>query len=178
MATLGPEAVFAEALDWLRNAYGDFHFFEERDVVWTLQEHLRSILEQQRLPYSVFNEFPMLPGTRRAKSADLALVSSQGSALLTADFKYEPDHLRAGPEIWPGKFPRVAWTGDSSVLEDVRRASDYVARGRTPVAFSVLVDEGGAFSHREAPAGTVWQTWACGGARPRTVHALLGAFRR
>jgi len=31
-----PEQVFLSSLEWLKEHYGDFRFYLERDVVWTL----------------------------------------------------------------------------------------------------------------------------------------------
>src|SRR5882672_8480488 len=64
--SVSPEQVFLDSLRWLEEHYGDFRFFAERDVVWTLQEHIRARLEAERMPYLVFNDFPILKGNRRS----------------------------------------------------------------------------------------------------------------
>jgi hypothetical protein len=175
------ERVFLESLDWLRTQYGSYRFFAERDLVWTLQEDLRGRLARAGLPSLVFNDFPMLKGNRRALSADIALVDPHGHVALAAEFKYEPDHRRGGPhaEIWPTKLqPSVVFWDTEGVLKDVQRIREFVDQGRTPVAYSIFVDEGGHFRHRSPHPGTEWQDWDCGGARPRRVSVLLGVHRK
>ena len=38
--TYGAWTLFGEALDWLRDHYGQFEFWVERDLVWTVQTRL------------------------------------------------------------------------------------------------------------------------------------------
>ena len=175
-----PEQVFLDSLRWLKEHYGDFRFFVERDVVWTIQEDLRARLAREGMPHLVFNDFPMLKGNRRALSTDIALVSPQADVVLAAEFKYEPDHCRGGnrAEIWPTKLqPTIVFWDAEGVLKDVHRIHEFVDQGRTPVEYSVF-DEGGCFRHRPAHPGTEWQDWSCGGVRPREVSVLVGVHRK
>ena len=64
------------------------------------------------------------------------------------------------------------------LLKDVHRIHEFVDQGRTPVAYSIFLDEGGCFRHRPAHPGTEWQDWSCGGARPREASVLVGVHRK
>ena len=55
------EALFEDALAWLRARYGSYLFFAERDVVWTLQLRLLERVQERGLRLTVFNDYPMLP---------------------------------------------------------------------------------------------------------------------
>jgi hypothetical protein len=59
-------ALVEEAVDWLRANYGRFEFWVERDLVWTLQTRLRTVITECGLPFIVLNDYPMLPGPRRS----------------------------------------------------------------------------------------------------------------
>ena len=71
-----PMELFRDALSWLEQNYQRFHFFVERDVVWTLQKHLLNSIEQEDLPYRVFHGHSVLPSKRESLSADLAILGS------------------------------------------------------------------------------------------------------
>ena len=48
--------LFENAMDWLREHYGEYRFFAERDVVWTVQKQILATIEGAQLPYRVFND--------------------------------------------------------------------------------------------------------------------------
>jgi hypothetical protein len=146
------EALFEDALAWLRARYGSYLFFAERDVVWTLQLRLLERVQERGSRLTVFNDYPMLPRVR----ADLALVSPSGAVEVAAEFKYEPSHQRT--DIPKTKFPVVFWDSEG-VAKDVQRARDFVARGKATTAYAVFIDEGGAFRHRDPHDGSEWIDW-------------------
>lgn len=150
-----------EATRWLENCYERYTFFVERDIVWTIQGYLVDCIDARRLPYRVFNDYPMIPGSRRSLSADLAIVSvATGDVLAAAEFKYEPSHSRS--DILKTKFPVVFW-GKDGVQKDIKRIQQFVAEGRTEFACAIFIDEGGAFRHREPHPGSEWQPFGkCG----------------
>lgn len=84
--------MFKGAVRWLRDTYEQHRFFVERDLVCAVQLALWNRITRKELAWSVFNDYPMLPGTRRALSADLAIRDGSGDVLVAAEFKYEPDH--------------------------------------------------------------------------------------
>ena len=147
------------ALEWLRENYSNFRFFAERDVVWTVQMRLIKVIEAQQLPYTVFNDYPILPGKRRSLSADLAILSRDGSVQVAVEFKYEPSHSRR--DILSSKFPVVSWGADG-VGKDMNRVQEFVAKGKARVAYAVLVDEGGYFRSRPPHPGGKWVDWGNG----------------
>ena len=171
---MGPEQIFLDSLDWLWRNYGDYSFFAERDVVWTLQNQIRDSLTRNASPFRVFHGYPMTKGKRM--NADLALVDPQGKVELAAEFKYEPDPARGrlDGDVWPTKLPAVFWSGRGSVVEDAQRVHQFVDEGVTPVAYSVFVDEGGRFRTREEPGGARWREQKCLGKAPRSVWVLAG----
>ena len=122
---MDPERALLASLECLRAHYGNYRFFAERGVVWTLQENLCPRLAEERALHLVFNDFPMLKGSGRSLSADLAVVDANGIVALAAEFKYEPDHGRGGVrgEIWPTKLdPSVVFWGPQGVQKDVQRS--------------------------------------------------------
>jgi hypothetical protein len=146
--------VLEEAIFWLLDSYQSFIFFQERDLVWTLQTRLTSALKQHRLRYRVFSEQPMLPGQRRSISTDLAIVDFHDRVQVAAEFKYEPSHTRS--DILPQKFPVVQW---SDVSKDVRRVRDYLKNGIAATAYAIFIDEAGHFQNHEPPKGSRWIAW-------------------
>ena len=159
--SLEPDAaadLFKAAIEWLRKSYSQHRFFVERDVVWTVQKHLMKEISRQDLPYRVFNDFPILQGPRRGISADLVLLGKKDTVELAAEFKYEPSHRRANVDIWHTKFPVVFW-GSEGVAKDIGRIREFVKKGHVQVAFSLFIDEGSYFAHREPHSGSRWERW-------------------
>ena len=155
-------ALLEDAMRWLRQHYGNYRFFTERDVVWTVQQRIASEIRRTDTSYRVFNDHTIPPRTR----TDLAILEGD-SVEVAVEFKYEPSHDRRadrGGDIWQTKLdPSVVfWTGDGSVEKDVQRVSDYVAKKRTKVAYMVFVDEGRHFRHRDSFPGTEWEDWEGG----------------
>lgn len=101
----------------------------------------------------------LLPGPRRARSADL-VIRDEGSkeVLVAAEFKYEPSHRRAEILAQPGKLPVVFW-GSDGVAKDVARIQEFVQAGAACQAFAVFIDEGSYFRHRPAHPGSAWLDW-------------------
>jgi hypothetical protein len=151
-------ALFERAVDWLREHYGQFEFWVERDLVWTVQTRLRLIISEDHLPYEVFNDYPLLPGTRRARSADLVIRHVGGQILVVAEFKYEPSHHRAEFRALPGKLPVGFW-GTEGVAKDIARIREFVEEGAARMAYAVFIDEGQHFRHRPAHPGAIWRDW-------------------
>jgi hypothetical protein len=151
-------ALFEEVVDWLREHYGQFEFWVERDVVWTVQTRLRKLVTERSLPFEVFNDYPLLSGPRRARSADLVIRDTAGVVLVAAEFKYEPSHRRAEFAALPGKLPMVFW-GNDGVAKDVIRIREFVEAGAAATAFAMFLDEGRHFRHRAPHLGTAWYDW-------------------
>ena len=152
--------LFEATLRWLQSHYSGFRFFSQRDIVWTVQLRLLAEIEESGLPYRVFNDHTIRRGIR----ADLVILDGD-SLEVSAEFKYEPSHDRdvdLGGDIWSSKFPVVFWTGEGSVEKDVRRVRDYVQRGNAKAAYSVFIDEGGSFRHRNPHPGSKWSDWGQG----------------
>jgi hypothetical protein len=145
--------LFEETMAWLRERYDEFEFWVERDLVWTIQSRLRHVVRERSLPFGVLNDYPLLPGARRARSADLVIRDEGQVVLLAAEFKYEPSHQRA--EVLPGKLPVVFW-GDDGVAKDVQRIREFVELGVARAAYAVFIDEGGYFRQRSAHPGSAW----------------------
>ena len=152
-------ALFEEVVVWLQRHYDEFEFWVERDLVWTVQSRLRQVIREQNLPFGVLNDYPLLPGARRAFSADLAIRDTDTTRLVAAEFKYEPSHRRA--EVLRGKLPVVFW-GDDGVAKDIRRIREFVELGVARAAYAVFIDEGGYFRHRPPHPGAAWHDWHSG----------------
>lgn len=169
--TVSGSALIEEAVDWLREHYADYEFWVVRDVVWTLQTHLRWLVGERGLPYLVLNDYPMLAGTRRALSADLVVRDRPTGGMVAAEFKYEPAHRRTEFMATPGKLPVVLW-GAEGVAKDLGRIREFVEAGAATAAYAVFIDEGRYFRHRPAHPGSEWVDWDAttpGGAAPSVL---------
>lgn len=162
---------FENAVAWLKDHYGQFQFFVERDVVWILQNYLVSQIKEYNLPFRVFNDYPILPGKRRSLCVDLAILNTDCLVEVAAEFKYEPSHKRAN--IWPTKLkPSVVFWGDDGMDKDVKRVQDYVDRGKAKIAYAVFIDEGGYFRSKLPHPGSQWIDWNTKVISPHKVHLL------
>jgi hypothetical protein len=123
-----------------------------------VQTRLRALISERSLPFQVFNDYPMLTGTRRARSADLVIRNAGKEALVAAEFKYEPSHKRPEFAALSGKLPVVFW-GVDGVAKDVARIREFVEAGAARVGFAVFVDEGRHFRHRPPHPGAAWRDW-------------------
>jgi hypothetical protein len=147
---LTAEDEFLGALGALRTRYDEQPFWCERDLVYWLQLHLRASLPTSM---QVFNDYGMLPGPRRSQSTDLAIVDS-GDVLLAAEFKFEPSKGRR--DIMENKLPVIGW---SDVDKDIGRIQQYVATEKTPVAWSVCVDEASRWTSKPRHFASVVERW-------------------
>lgn len=154
-----PRELFKQSLAWLRQRYPVFRFYTERDLVWTVQLHLLEQIDDQRLPYDIFNDYPLQPGSHRSPSADLAILGADGSVELAVAFKYEPSHKRS--DILPAKLPMVAW-GKEGVAKDVQRVQEFVDAGYARKACAIFIDEGGLYHRRTPYPGSRWIRWEHG----------------
>ena len=155
------EELIIDALAWLGEHYGEQVFYVERDIVYTVQQRLNSQLHTRELPWTVYNDYPMIPGPRRALSADLAVIGGDGAVLVAVEFKYEPCHRRG--DVLKNKLPVTSW---SEIVKDTMRVRDFVAQGIAPVAYAVVIDEGGYLARRDL---TVYATGKHGTAHPTTT---------
>ena len=145
--------LFENAIERLREHYAEFRFFAERDLVWTVQCRLLEQIEDGDLAFRVFNDQRV--GSRRA---DLAVMEGD-TVVVAVEFKYEPSHERddrQGGDIRHTKFPVVDW---GEVCTDIDRVHEFVEQHRARAAYSIFVDEGGAFRHRATPAHSHWSDW-------------------
>jgi hypothetical protein len=147
--------LFEEAILWLKNNYGQYHFFTERDIVWMLQLHLIEEIQKQNLSLQVFDNHKVRSGIQ----VDLAIVSrSDGSVPLVAELKYEPDHRRV--DISHGKLnpSKVFWDSEKNhgVVQDYKRIVGLVDSSLTYAGFVLFIDEGGHHAWRDAPTGCIW----------------------
>ncbi len=151
--------LFENAMACLKENYGEFRFFKERDVVEQVEILINREIENSRLPYRVELEYSLLLSTR----ADLVIFNAFGSTEVAAEFKYEPTRDRRtdrGGDIRPTKFPVVDdW---NNVEKDIQRIQQYVEEQKVKSAYSILVDEGGHFHWRKPFPGSEWIDWGHG----------------
>jgi len=151
--------LFERALAWLKDNYNSFHFFAERDVVWTLQTHVLREAEIRKLPFRIYDNHKLVGG----KQVDLAILNMDNSADTVMELKYEPDHHRAGLDISAGKLnpSKVFWNSRryGGVEPDIDRVREFVAQGVAKIGFCIFIDEGSCFSRRLSPEGSRWVDW-------------------
>lgn len=110
------------------------------------------------LPLTVLNDYGLLPGPRRALSADLVINNASGQVLIAAEFKYEPSHNRSEFRAQPGKLPVVFWGADG-VSKYVARIRQFAEAGVARTAYAMLIDEGRRFRARIPHPGSAWRDW-------------------
>jgi len=153
--------LFKESLDWLRENYGSFTFFTERDLEWMLQTHIADEITQKNLPYRIFNDWPI---ERGKKYADLVIRSTTESdefkVEVAIEIKYEPDHKRKDFRKKKLESPIVSWsdnTNQSSVTGDVKRIKTFVEADRAVTGYAIFIDEGSYFRNKKKmPDGCEW----------------------
>lgn len=166
-----PTRLLLESIEWLKAHYLEYTFYLERDIVWTMQNRLVQVIEEKTLPLRVFNDFKLKLSESDTALVDLVIRNEEGSAEVGVEFKFEPCHKRT--DIPKSKFPVVFWDMEG-VQKDVIRIQKLVSAGEVKSAFSVFVDEGGAFRHLPPHPGTEWIDWeveVCAGSK---VSVLLG----
>lgn len=175
------EKLFEMALDWLKLNYGDFEFFAERDLVWTIQNKVRALIIAENLSFEVYNDFPIIKAKRRSLTTDLVILNKRNEVEVAVEFKYEPDHQRGmgvNKSIWPTKLsPSVVFWGKEGVAKDVERVKRYIDQRKAKMAITIFIDEGRLFRHRHPHLGTRWVDWNCGGRIPRKISLLIGIFK-
>ncbi len=159
--------LFEQAIAWLRENYTRFQFFQERDLVWTVQTRIVKLIQQQGSAYQIFNDYRMMSSNPHSPCADLVICDYSDSVAVAVEFKYEPSHQRA--DILRRKFDVVAW---SDVKKDVERIQEYVAQGKARVAYALLIDEGGRFRHGNSLPQSKWIDWEPSGTSSSRVSVL------
>ena len=155
------ERLFLDALAWLGDLYGERVYYVERDIVYTVQSRLNELIESGHGAWTVYNDYPMLPGPRRSRSADLALLEASGQVVLAVEFKYEPCHRRH--DVLKNRLPVTEW---KDIVKDTDRVRQFVDEGKAPIAYAVVIDEGGDYLAQRISLST--PTVSLGPARPDT----------
>lgn len=166
-------AIFEDAVAWLREHYEEY--WKERDLVCSVQRHLKRLLADRKVPYQVLHEYPMLLGYKKVL-CDLVIRDSSKTVLVAAEFKYEPAHRRPEFLAMPGKIPVVFWD-KQGVGEDISKAATYKLQGSAQAAFSIFIDEGGHFRHRTPHPGSSWVDWPGIGPEGSSVSVLWAHFQ-
>jgi hypothetical protein len=147
------EEVFCCALRWLQENYFRFRFYTERDIVWTIQQYAIQLVENRRLNFKVYNDYPIAFHDKCAR-VDLAFLDESDLIALALEFKYEPSHQRK--DILPTKFPVILW---DEVKKDIERIHYFVESGKAQATCSILIDEGGYFRKRPPAERSDWIDW-------------------
>jgi hypothetical protein len=113
----------------------------------------------------VYNDYPMIAGSRRSLSADLALVSPTDEVLVAAEFKYELCHrLR---DLLRTKLPVTVW---ADIVRDTERVRQFVHEGKTTVAYAICIDEGNYLAQRDL---SIYEERRCWSGMPRHDHEIF-----
>ena len=176
--------LFEKAIDWVKEDYKKFCFHKERDIVWTIQKKITEIIEEDDLPYKVYDEYPIMPGKRRSITVDLAILNKdfvprQGEVIeVTAEFKYEPDHDREDMLTYyynaegnkKTKFPLVFWK--EGVGKDIENAKKYFSLKLCKNSYSCFIDEGGYFRHHTPFDDSNWIDYQVNSNGPKEISIL------
>ena len=152
-------------MEWLREHYGEYRFFAQRDVVWTVQMHIAQKIQEANLPYRVFHNHTITKGNH----SDLAILNSDLEIEVAIELQYEPSHtrssIRSNGDIWFSKLQQevVFWDDKSgSVKNDVQKILGYAENGHAKTAYFVFIDEGGYHRHRAPFPRSEWRDWGNG----------------
>jgi len=176
--------LFKESMEWVRASYTDFGFIIERDFVWTIQKYLSMKIQENALPYAVFNDYPIEKGTHRSKSVDLAVIrkgithtdilSGKSCAELVVEFKFEPSMKRV--DICTHKLPVVFW---DTVNEDIDRIKRFTENGIAKAGVAVFIDEYGRYKKDSYPINhySKWLDWGSYNTDKFSISVLWTSFR-
>lgn len=150
-----PDAVFLEALDWLRDTYRQHRFFKERDVEAVLQARMTELFEERRSDLRVY-ENHRVPG----KQLDLAVVDrgKPTTVLLGIELKYEPDPKRAGADI-RGDTAKLPVCLREEIARDIAEIQRCATEGLIRAGYALLLDEGGYWRDRRTPPSGELTLW-------------------
>jgi hypothetical protein len=172
-----PIAIVEDSFQWLKANYDKYQFFTERDIVWTLQQQIKKMIDSNGLPYSIHSDYPLLQGqnNRRHLCVDLAVIFNE--KIIAVEFKYEPNRARIQnfSDILPSKIPVVDWgiNMNRGVGHDILRLDNFITNNSNVVsALSVFIDEGGRFAHKTPHPGSSWENWGNG------IHVLVASRHR
>ncbi|MFA5794934.1 MAG: hypothetical protein WC980_07725 [Candidatus Brocadiia bacterium] len=139
MPSTKSEEIFLDALSWLRKHYGEFQFFTERDVVWTVQKKITELIGNK--PYKVFNDYVLFREKKSCVKPDLVILSRADEVELAVEFKYEPNHERKN--ICASKFKPSVVFWKEGIIKDINRLEQLKIKAKT--AYAILIDENGFF---------------------------------
>jgi len=155
---------FTKVIEEIKTKYLSYGFVIERDFVWTVQKHLQKMINEQHLPCTIFNDYPIESGTHRSVSVDLAVVNNEihymdilqgkSKAEFVAEFKFEPSELR--PDICSHKLPVVFW---NHVNNDIIRIKRFVDDRKTKSAVAIFIDENGRYRNKVIGNLSKWIDW-------------------
>jgi len=167
--------LFENTIEWLKENYGNFIFFLERNLVWTVQKHIIELIKKNNLPFKIFNYYPILPGKRRHLCTDLAILSLNKTLEIAVEFKYEPSHYR--DDILQSKLPVVFW-GKDGVGKDIKRIKEYIDKGKAEITYLVFIDEGGHFRHKYPHPFSKWIDWEIEGPKFNKISVLWSKIEK
>ena len=137
--------LFKSALHYLEKNYFKYTFFTERDLVWTMQNHINKLISEKELHLIGVSEYVLTKGQR----VDLVIVKKTSDLLyrwepveVAIEFKYEPDKERRGIDIPKGKFPVTEW---SAIEKDFKKMNELCSKNISKCGYTLLIDEGGRY---------------------------------
>lgn len=154
--------IFEGVFNEFKEKYQKNFFYTERDIVWTIQKRLKERIVKLGLEniYTVFNEYPLLKGKKRANSTDL-VIKNRGVVEIALEFKYEPNHNREGIDIPKEKFPV---TSLNLIKKDEEKIKLLIKGGelkrgemRPGRAIAIVIDEGGYFYNKDIENEDKWE---------------------
>ncbi len=169
--------LYEESIDWLSKHYSSFRFFKERDIAWTVQNHIFNVIQDRGLPLAVYDNHKITG----KELTDLVIVEEKtGIILVAAEFKYEPDHKRK--DITQGKLnPKVVPWGDKekySVIQDIYRIKKLVDQDYVITDYVIFIDEGGHHTSHEEPEDCIWVKWGMSPYSPELIYVLIMKYCR
>lgn len=159
--------VLDNCLEYLRLNYVSYHFYCERDFVWTIQKYIKEYLEKNKLPFKILNDFSVEPGRGRSKSVDLAIISDdlqysdvlngKAQAELLMEFKFEPSKMRKELFLKEKGGDVTSW---NLIEKDIHRVKRFFENKLTKSSVAILVDEFSRHKkNRKLTEKSNWREW-------------------
>lgn len=157
--------LFFTALEDIRFHYSEYQFMVNRDLTWILQKKINQMIEEEGLPFELYQDFPLEKGCRERKEHELVLVpqgtnyrdifSLKSKAELVIRILFEPSKKRN--DVCDHHLPRVLIT---QLMHDIEKVQLVTQKGQSQESVCLLIDEYSRHRHQVIQnEHIIWKLW-------------------